>query len=537
MNVLIRNSRGALKPNFQGHFHDLVQEYDPAIFVVMETKIGGDRAKIITDKLPMDGAIHTETIGYSGGLWLLWNSNKVEVEAMAKTEQEIHVEVRVRSSNLSWIFSAIYASPKSEERCILWENLAKVAELHSLSWVLAGDFNEPLIEEDKFGGKGVNVNRSLAFKDCLDRCNMVDMGFSGPRFTWTNKRDLNNLILERIDRFFMNPSWCVLYLDAKVTHLPRCHSDHYPVLMEALLARSVKLNRPFRFQEFWLSDISFPSIVSKAWNRNRKLAEAVDNFSKEATSWNRNHFDNIHQKKRRIMARIYGVQKALSNNPNSYLINLEKLLQQELESILDQKRDLWILKSKLNWMIQGDRNTSYHMSTLARWKRNHIASVKDDREMWITEEREVIEYFRRGFTDYYTTSQEVAYWKPPMFDQWHVQLSNEANQALEDVVSTEEIKEALWSMKPFKALGPNGLHAGFFQRFWLIVGDLVKKEVNRVFVERKILEYLNSTHTVLIPKIQGPETIGNYKPISLCNSVYKIISKIIVARIKPHLEN
>lgn len=261
----------------------------------------------------------------------------------------------------------------------------------------------------------------------------------------------------------MNPSWCVLYPDAKVTHLPRCHSDHYPVLMEALLARSVKLNRPFRFQEFWLSDISFPSIVSKAWNRNRKLAEAVDNFSKEATSWNRNHFDNIHQKKRRIMARIYGVQKALSNNPNSSLINLEKLLQQELESILDQERDLWILKSKLNWMIQGDRNTSfYHMSTLARWKRNHVASVKDDREMWITEEREVIEYFRRGFTDYYTTSQEVAYWKPPMFDQWHVQLSNEANQALEDVVSTEEIKEALWSMKPFKALGLNGLHVGFF---------------------------------------------------------------------------
>ena len=77
----------------------------------------------------------------------------------------------------------------------------------------------------------------------------------------------------------------------------------------------------------------------------------------------------------------------------------------------------------------------------------------------------------------------------------------------------------------------------FFQRFWLIVGDLVKKEVNRAFVERKIMEYLNSMHIVLIPKIQGPETIGNYKPISLCNSVYKIISKIIVARIKPHLEN
>lgn len=114
MNVLIGNSRGALKPNFQGHIRDLLQEHDPAIFVVMEIKIGGDRAEAITDQLPMDEAIHTETIGYSGSLWLLWNSNKVKVGALAKTEQEIHAKVKVRSSNLSWIFSDIYASPRSE---------------------------------------------------------------------------------------------------------------------------------------------------------------------------------------------------------------------------------------------------------------------------------------------------------------------------------------------------------------------------------------------------------------------------------------
>lgn len=91
-------------------------------------------------------------------------------------------------------------------------------------------------------------------------------------------------------------------------------------------------------------------------------------------------------------------------------------------------------------------------------------------------------------------------------------------------------------MKPYKDLGPDGLHAGFFQRFWLIVGDLVREEVERVFIERKIPEYLSKTHIVLIPKIQGPETVGNYRPISLCNSVYKIITKIIVARIKLHLD-
>ena len=62
------------------------------------------------------------------------------------------------------------------------------------------------------------------------------------------------------------------------------------------------------------------------------------------------------------------------------------------------------------------------------------------------------------------------------------------------------------------------------------------EEVKRVFSERKVPEYLNRTLIVLIPKIQGPETIGNYRPISLCNTTYKIISKVIVAWLIPHLE-
>ena len=105
----------------------------------METKLGGNRAKLVTDRSLFDGAIQTKTIGLSGGLWLLWNADKVLVEELAKIEQEIHVEVNVRASNFSWIFSAIYVSPRKEDRCILWNNLTKVAELHNKPWVMAGD--------------------------------------------------------------------------------------------------------------------------------------------------------------------------------------------------------------------------------------------------------------------------------------------------------------------------------------------------------------------------------------------------------------
>nr|XP_023897074.1 uncharacterized protein LOC112008941 [Quercus suber] len=172
----------------------------------METRVGGDRAKGIIDKLPFDGSVHTDTIGFSGGLWMLWDSERVDVTPLANTEQEIHATIKVRNANSSWLFTAVYASPRTAERHVLWNNLIKTVELQNLPWVVVGDFNEPLSEKDKFGGRAVSVSRSLLFKECLDKCNMIDIGFSGPRFTWTNRREIQALIQERIDRVFVNPS-------------------------------------------------------------------------------------------------------------------------------------------------------------------------------------------------------------------------------------------------------------------------------------------------------------------------------------------
>ena len=77
----------------------------------------------------------------------------------------------------------------------------------------------------------------------------------------------------------------------------------------------------------------------------------------------------------------------------------------------------------------------------------------------------------------------------------------------------------------------------FFQRFWLNVGPSILVEVKKIFQERKFLEALNHTHITLIPKVQGLESIGNYKPIGLCNTLNKMVTKIIVERIRPLLVN
>ena len=60
---------------------------------------------------------------------------------------------------------------------------------------------------------------------------MLDLGFAGPKYTWTNCRPISSMILERINRCFANPVWRILFPEALVTHLPRTFSDHCPVLI------------------------------------------------------------------------------------------------------------------------------------------------------------------------------------------------------------------------------------------------------------------------------------------------------------------
>ena len=85
--------------------------------------------------------------------------------------------------------------------------------------------------------------------------------------------------------------------------------------------------RPFVFQSFWLSDTSFPSVVSSSWQAGSSLAEAVENFAKKTITWNKTHFGNVFAKKRRILARLNGVQQAITISPTSFLLQLESNLQ------------------------------------------------------------------------------------------------------------------------------------------------------------------------------------------------------------------
>ena len=81
---------------------------------------------------------------------------------------------------------------------------------------------------------------------------------------------------------------------------------------------------------------------------------------------------------------------------------------------------------------------------------------------------------------------------------------------------------AVFGMVPFKAPGPNGLHVGFYQHMWDMVGDTICR-FSLDFFHTGVLEGLNKTLLTLIPKVSTPEFISQFRPISLCNVTYKML--------------
>ena len=112
INILLWNCKGALNADFKRRIFEMIVNHHPPIMVIMETRGRGDRVERIIERLSFDGFFATDTIGYAGGLWLLWKEEEeADVFVLAAREQEIHATVKVCTSNSTWLISSVYASP------------------------------------------------------------------------------------------------------------------------------------------------------------------------------------------------------------------------------------------------------------------------------------------------------------------------------------------------------------------------------------------------------------------------------------------
>ena len=100
------------------------------------------------------------------------------------------------------------------------------------------------------------------------------------------------------------------------------------------------------------------------------------------------------------------------------------------------------------------------------------------------------------------------------------------NQNLIQTFTRSEVEAALKQIHPTKAPGPDGMFAIFFQKYWNVVGNDITCMVLNVLNRNMSMSSINKTSITLVPKINNPSKMTNFRPISLSNIVYKLVASL-----------
>ncbi|KAA3478810.1 Beta-glucosidase 46 [Gossypium australe] len=230
------------------------------------------------------------------------------------------------------------------------------------------------------------------------------------------------------------------------------------------------------------------------------------------------------------MRSLSNIQKTLDYTDSSFLARQEMEIRDELENVLNHEELLWHQKARCDWLHLGDRNTKFfHSRTIKRRKFNRITNLRISNGEWCSNQdtlrSEAVKFFENLYGEEPQVMRDLPNIRFP-------RLKDSEITFLKGEITDKEIKKALFDMAPLKAPGSDGFHAHFFQSQWDILGEDICNWVKGVFDGKPIEQDLNNTFIVLIPKKDCPKDFSQFRPISLCSVMYKLVMKVIANRFK-----
>ena len=129
---------------------------------------------------------HVSPIGSKRELLLAWQHG-VDLKCFSSTVNTINAWCYSDSPNKPWLLTCIYGSPDKTNKSIFWDSILNERKDYHGPWLCIGDFNMILSQSDKYGGRPFACSSNDPFRSFLDSFGMIDLGFSGNPFTWSNK--------------------------------------------------------------------------------------------------------------------------------------------------------------------------------------------------------------------------------------------------------------------------------------------------------------------------------------------------------------
>eukprot|EP00253_Pinus_taeda_P008007 PITA_08007 len=454
--------------------------------------------------------------------------------------------MEISSPDFPFTFLIVNIYGPCQGRELFWTDLLAKPIMNSPLMVLGGDLNFSLGRAEAWGPSA----REDPLTDFFSQA-FLDNKFTDPspiklKPTWRNRRSGEDKISKRLDRFLISEG-----LIQKVPLFRQWveevgNSDHFPIFLD-LSSPPPKPPAPFKFNSSWLHDPSFDNLFKSTWihlacNANESKSflfmENLKRLKKATISWARER----QKKQKEDLIKIKEELKALESvEADGYstqaskdrILSLEKLQNQ----ILLEKEEEWRLKSRAIWLKSGDENTSFfHNYAKGRKSANTIWSLKDEEGRTIKSFSDLSGLGQRHFQSLFSDSGEATIGEVMRTTQCFPSFFEEDEaEELSSPVTKDEIESAMKNMGKDKSPGPDGWTIELFLHFFDLIGSEVTDVVEESRLNREIYRPFNSTFIALIPKKDEPKTFEDFRPISLCNCIYKIIAKVIASRLVPIL--
>jgi hypothetical protein len=205
-----------------------------------------------------------------------------------------------------------------------------------------------------------------------------------------------------------------------------------------------------------------------------------------------------------------------------------------MNELIYREEMMWMQRSRVDWLREGDRNTKFfHSRAVWRARKNRIKRLCDDEGTWHENHASMGQVATSYFQKLFTADPSLN--ADPIIQLIEPKVGDEINGKLCADFSDKEIADALFQLGPLKAPGKDGFPARFLQRNWLQLKEEVMEGVKEFFRSGVMPPGVNETVVVLIPKVDEPKRMMEFRPISLCNVIYKVVSKCLVNRLRPVL--
>ncbi|EOY14356.1 Uncharacterized protein TCM_033752 [Theobroma cacao] len=495
------------------------------ILAILEPMVDISKAEFFRRKLGFEKVI----VNSSQKIWL-FHSLELHSDIILDHPQCLHVRLTSPWLEKPFFATFVYAKCTRSERTLLWDCLRRLAADNEEPWLVGGDFNIILKREERLYGSAPHEGSMEDFASVLLDCGLLDGGFEGNPFTWTNNR-----MFQRLDRVVYNHQWINMFPITRIQHLNRDGSDHCPLLISCFIS-SEKSPSSFRFQHAWVLHHDFKTSVEGNWNLpiNGSGLQAFwikqHRLKQHLKWWNKAVFGDIFSKLKEAEKRVEECEILHQQEQTvGSRINLNKSYAQ-LNKQLNVEEIFWKQKSGVKWVVEGERNTKFfHMRMQKKRIRSHIFKVQEPDGRWIEDQ----EQLKQSAIEYFSSLLKAEPCDISRFQNSLIPsiISNSENELLCAEPNLQEVKDAVFDIDPESAAGPDGFSSYFYQQCWNTIAHDLLDAVRDFFHGANIPRGVTSTTLVLLPKKSSASKWSEFRPISLCTVMNKIITKLLSNRL------